>query len=474
MPVDMASTGGATDAAADDAAWRELAAAAARRTHPDITPETVRQVLTRTTVEGLAVPVLATAATAGEPVAGPVPTSDHPGWDVRSLIVLTDAAEAAGTVRRELSGGATSVWLRLPSGAPIGLLADALADIPLEGASIVVDADDSAGGAAVLVRAADAAGARPALSSVVGVDPFAATVRSGGRPPGAQDVAAAVRGLLDAADAVGTRAVVVDGSAAHDAGAGDAAELGWALAVGVALLREIAASPRDLADAVDALEFRLAATVQLYPTIAKFRAARRLWARVTELCGVDGARQRLHAVTSRPMMTRQDPETNLLRTTVAAFAAGVGGADAVTVLPYDHAVRAPGAAARRWARNISHLLLAESHAGQTVDPGAGAFAVEELTATLADAAWAEFQLIEAAGGALAALADGSAAGRWAATAAERDRRIADGRQPLIGVTVHPPATPDPVGPPPETGWPPPRAWEPDSAPRSAAPGKDVP
>ncbi|NED80368.1 methylmalonyl-CoA mutase, partial [Streptomyces sp. SID11233] len=81
-------------------------------------------------------------------------------------------------------------------------------------------------------------------------------------------------------------------------------------------------------------------------TIAKLRAARRLWARVTEVCGaVDGQVQ--HAVTSPVMMSRRDPWVNMPRTTLATLAAGVGGADAVTVLPFDHALGLPDAFARR-------------------------------------------------------------------------------------------------------------------------------
>lgn len=444
----------------DELAWCELAAGVLRRNHPDVTAATAREALTRTTVEGLPVPVLGTPATSRPAGISPVPLTERVGWDVRSLVLVTDdVAAAADQARRELSGGATSLWLRLPPGESPDDLAGCLAGIPLDGRRLIVDADDSVGAAGVLVAAAGR-GMRLHPDSVVGVDPFAAAVRSGGAPPDGAACGAAVRALTEAVDALGVVAIVADGTAAHDAGAGDAGELGWMLAVGVALLRDMTATAGDLAVAARRIEFRLAATVQLYPTIAKFRAARLLWSRVLQLCGVADVRARLHAVTSRPMLTRRDPETNLLRTTVSGFAAGAGGAEAVTVLPFDHAARVPAAASRRWARNISHLLIAESHVGWAVDPAAGAFAVEELTQTLAEAAWAEFGRIEAAGGARAALVDGEVARRWTATADERDRRIADGRQPLIGVTVHPPAAAEPLGPPPVDGWPPPRSWEP--------------
>ena len=131
--------------------------------------------------------------------------------------------------------------------------------------------------------------------------------------------------------------VVVDATAVHDQGASDAQELGYALAVGARVLRAARPTPGSPSTRRRGLiEFRFAATDEQFPTIAKLRAARRLLgpgARAQR--GAGAATQRQHAVTSRPMMSTYDPWVNMLRTTVAAFAAGVGGADAVTVLPFD-------------------------------------------------------------------------------------------------------------------------------------------
>ena len=124
------------------------------------------------------------------------------------------------------------------------------------------------------------------------------------------------------------------------------------------------------------------------------------------------------------MMTRYDPWVNLMRTTVAAFAAGIGGADAVTVLPFDAALGVPEALGRRLARNISSLLISEAHVAEVADPAAGAYAVEMLTAQIADAAWAEFARIERDGGISQVVDDGSLHARWASTARERRVRIA--------------------------------------------------
>ena len=187
---------------------------------------------------------------------------------------------------------------------------------------------------------------------------------------------------------------VVDATRVHDRGASDAQELAWSLATGAAYLRTLVDGGVDLDDAARLLEFRYAATDEQFPTIAKLRAARRLWARVLELSEATERVQRQHVVTSRPMMSKYDPWVNMLRTTVAAFAAGVGGADAVTVLPFDSTLGVPDAFGRRIARNTSSLLISESHVARVADPAGGAYAVEKLTDDLARAAWELFGRLE--------------------------------------------------------------------------------
>ena len=235
----------------------------------------------------------------------------------------------------------------------------------------------------------------------------------------------------------GTLAVVVDATAVHDLGASDAQELGYSMAAGAAYLRILTDAGIPLDDAAGLIEFRYAATDEQFPTIAKLRAARRLWARVLELSEAGPHEQRQHAVTSRPMMSKYDPWVNMLRTTVAAFAAGVGGADAVTVLPFDTALGVPDAFGRRIARNTSSLLISESHVARVADPAGGAYAVEKLTDDLAAAGWAELGRIEESGGVEAALDDGSLRGRIDEVAARRDAEIARRKRPLTGVSEFP-------------------------------------
>ena len=229
----------------------------------------------------------------------------------------------------------------------------------------------------------------------------------------------------------GVAAVVIDASAVHDRGASEAQELGWSMAAAARVLRVLEQAGIPVAESAGLVEFRYAATDEQLVTIAKLRAARLLWVRVLELSGAPAeARlgQRQHAVTSRPMMSKYDPWVNMVRSTVAAFAATVGGADAVTVQPFDRPLGRPDAFGRRVARNQMALLLDESHVGTVTDPAGGAWAVERLTHDLAAAAWEFLQALE--GG--ASLDDA-----LAATSAERDRQVATRQRPITGLTEFP-------------------------------------
>ncbi|MET0233907.1 MAG: methylmalonyl-CoA mutase family protein, partial [Kibdelosporangium sp.] len=174
------------------------------------------------------------------------------------------------------------------------------------------------------------------------------------------------------------------------------------------------------------------------------RAARLLWARVAQACGADRATQAQHAVTSAAMMAGRDPWVNMLRTTLACFGAGVGGADSVTVLPFDDAIGLPDDFARRIARNTHSVLLEESKVAGVVDPAGGSYYVEHLTGELAQAGWAFFQQIEAAGGLPAALDSGLVEDRLGETWQRRSRNLARRKDPLTGVSEFPNLTEQPV------------------------------
>jgi methylmalonyl-CoA mutase len=312
-----------------------------------------------------------------------------------------------------------------------------LTGVLLDVAPLVLDApSDPIAAAEAFAELVD--GRTLAAGTNLGVDPVGAVVRGLDRA-NAGEVRTTVEQAATIARQLGCRALVVDGTAVHDLGGSDVQELGYVLALGAHYLRVLDAAGVPVDEAAGLVEFRLAASDEQFVTIAKLRAVRRLWARMLELSGASEDRRNmtLHAITSRPMMTKYDPWVNMLRTCVAAFAAGVGGADAVTVLPFDARLGLPDAFARRIARNTSTLLVEESHVAKVADPAGGAFAVEKLTDDLAVAGWEELGRIEEVGGVVTAVEDGSLRSRVDGVVAERDRQIANRKRPLTGLTEFP-------------------------------------
>ncbi|MGW3964052.1 methylmalonyl-CoA mutase family protein [Amycolatopsis sp. NPDC005003] len=360
------------------------------------------------------------------------------GWDVRARFAGADGRAVNKAILADLEGGVTSIWLSVPPSA----LADALNEVYLDLAPVVLDAGPAYEEAAAALFELLAEREIPAseATAVLGADPIGLAARSGSAVELEPAAALAVR---VAGKYPKVRTIVADGLPFHEAGGSDAQELSALVAAGVTYLRSLTDAGLDVEAAAAQIEFRLAATADQFSTIAKLRAARRLWARVAEVCGFTSP-MRQHAVTSPAMLTRRDPWVNMLRTTVACFGAGVGGADAVTVLPFDAAIGKPDAFAARIARNTHAVLLEESKLAGVADPAGGSWYVEKLTDDLAHAAWAEFTAIEGAGGLVAELASGALASRLASTWEKRSKRIATRRDPLTGVSEFPDLAEKPV------------------------------
>ncbi|MEV4016324.1 methylmalonyl-CoA mutase family protein [Nonomuraea angiospora] len=430
--------------------WRALAVEVLRKS--GIETEAPEEALSTATYDGVTVaPLYDLDDLPGDPgLPGEAPyvrgARGTPGWDVRQRHAVADPE----AVLADLENGVTSLWLVVGDGAiPVDALDAVLKDVYLDLAPVVLEAGDRVREAAeVLFGRGSAVRGNLGASAVGG--------------PGLELARRCVDGFP------GLGAVTVDATPYHDAGGSDAEELGCSIAQGVAELRALTDGGLSVEQALGQIEFRYAATADQFATIAKLRAARRLWARVAEVCGAAGGPvggpaggsgghggQRQHAVTSSAMMTARDPWVNMLRTTLACFAAGVGGAEAVTVQPFDACLGLPDAFSRRIARNTQALLLEESGLGRVIDPAGGSWYVERRTADLAERAWAWFQEIEAAGGITRAA--GLVADRIAATRARRADDVAHRRLPITGVSEFPNVHEKPVRPPtpaqaaPETG-----------------------
>ena len=402
--------------------WRSAVAGvlakSTRRDPADLPPEPER-LLDSPTYEGFPIRALYTSLDAlPEP---PLP-GDWPfvrggdalrdvksGWKVAEAFPAPDqkaVTDGNGAVLVALTEGVSALALRV--GAPDGV-APADLDRLLEGVfldlvPVVLDAGSEflAAAEAVLPMLADMDDdQRARLSIDLGADPLTA--------PFSERSAANIADVVTTAAKVtsysgGVRAITVDGPALHNLGASASWELAGAVAAGVGYLRLLGDAGLSVPDSLRQISFRLAADDDQFMTVAKFRVLRRLWARVAEVVGEpDAGAARVHAVTSMPMMAQRDPWVNMLRTTVAAFGAGVGGADTVLVQPFDAAIPGGFPAPQRVSPVASPvipncLLLEESHLGRVLDPAAGSWFVEDLTEQLAEQAWEHFQQIEAHGG----------------------------------------------------------------------------
>lgn len=328
------------------------------------------------------------------------------GWKVVEAFPLPGApvGEANAAMLAALGEGVSGLLLRVgESGVAPDQLAALLDGVYLSMAPVILDAgvDYVAAADAVLALVDEVEADQRALVSVdLGSDPLTATLSERSAPTLDDVVAVAQR----AADRQGVRAITVDGPAFHNLGATAAWELGATIAAAVAYLRVLTEAGLPARQALRQISFRLAADDDQFMTVAKMRAVRQLWARVAEVAGdPDGGATVVHAETSLPMMTQRDPWVNMLRCTLAAFGAGVGGADTVLVYAFDVSIPGgwPGTAtsfARRIARNTQLLLLEESHVGRVLDPAGGSWFVEDLTKQLAERAWQHFQSIESRGG----------------------------------------------------------------------------
>ncbi len=370
-------------------------------------------------------------------------------WRCLGLHASDDPKAANVAIRDDLANGADGVVLHLGVPGQFGLapryeaIRAALDSADLAGTQIEVMAGDQFLGAAQSLSALwDEAGVADLRRfGAVNADPLGTLASTGALEDGLwralDTLAHFAASNIDRMPNVSL--LLADGRPYHEAGASEAEELAAMLATLVAYLKHLEEAGVRADVALQRTGIALATGTDLFLSMAKLRAARGLVWRVMAAAGLGDrtASLRMTASTSARMMTKRTPNTNLLRTTIAATAAVLGGADTIAVLPYTWALGQPDAEARRLARNTLNILAEESHLGRVADPGGGSAYLETLTDALARKAWALFQEIEASGGMTTALMSGALAQRIASTAERRTTLLRDGKLPLVGVTVFP-------------------------------------
>ena len=376
-------------------------------------------------------------------------------WDICQMPLHPDPTIANHEILADLEGGATSVHLKFHaaswgsaeegSGVVIGdreAFDRVLKDFRPDMAALSLDPGPDFLRAIGMVTDfwARKAPSADQVRGFWGIDPLGALAEHGQlfAPLEAELTRMSALAAL-AADRWGhVRAVAVDTAVYHNAGASEAHELAAALATGAGYLRAMEAHGLAVEEAARQIVFRFAVDTDVLMTVAKLRAFRRLWQGVLESCGVPDPRPAdLHVMTSSRMLTRLDPWVNILRLTISGFAAGIAGADAITLAPFTAALGIPDPRARRLARNIQLLLIEESNFHRVTDPLSGAYAVEALTDELSVSTWGLFQEIEQQGGMTEVVRSGWLRGQIAKVVGERWRRLRCREELLTGISSFP-------------------------------------
>ena len=388
------------------------------------------------------------------------------GWDVRQRYMWPDPKNCNDIILAELERGVSSLILRFDAAAQAGLDGDAdgaadlagdngimiysvddldllLTGVQLDLVTISLEAGPQFMPAAALLEALwqrRGTGADKAVGAF-NADPVSTLAGQGRLPVSIETALAHLADLAKRTSATyrHVTAVRVDTSAYHDAGATETQDLAASMATAVAYLRAMTAAGMDIDSACSQIAFTYSLDADQFLSLCKLRAARKLWNRVAEACGASEPARAMkqHAITSTRMMTRYDPWVNTLRGTVACFAAAVGGADSVTVQPFNALIGLPDELGRRIARNTQIVLSEESNLPRVVDAGGGSWYIESRTDELARAAWAEFQEIEKQGGIVSVVTNGFLAEKIAAAYAAREKNIGRRKDPLTGVSEFP-------------------------------------
>lgn len=418
----------------DMSAWKALAQKALKGVPLDK--------LTATTYDGIAIKPLYTDRDVTNDLASiPAPSRDaFLPWDIRQTVLDKDPVIANQVALADLERGVSSIEFHIDHGGLNGVCAQIADDFAtlIRGiltslATIALHAPNDPIGAARALADAIKPSDRLRAKLAFNLDPIAQIMAGGASLPFEQAAQFAKDMLIACPAATALRA---DARPIHEGGGSDAQELAVLIASGIAHLKAGEAAGMTPAQVNQTLVFTLSVGPDVVVEIAKLKAARRLWARVLDACG-ETAPMKLQAVTSARMQSIADPWTNIPRATCAAFGAGVGGADIVTVLPFTSAYAIADERARRIARNTQLILQEESHLGAVADPAAGAWAMEAVSEDLARVAWGLVQEIERAGGVQAALGVGLVQGWVATIRAARERDIAKRKTALVGVSVFP-------------------------------------
>ena len=364
-------------------------------------------------------------------------------WLVRQSIVVKDFAEANKKALNYLMRGVDSLAFVFNGGEVTKADLDVLLkDICLTAVEINFVGCCSVKATEVFVEYVKKSGWDPkeVLASVE-YDPFGKFALTGKFTKGQDHVLANAAKLIElTAELKKFKTLAVNGKNFGNAGSSIVQELAYSLALGAEYLTALTEKGTEVDAVAKKMKFNLSVSANYFLEIAKLRAARLLWAQIVKAYGPKSecaCKMTIHAETGSWNKTVYDAYVNMLRTQTEAMSASLGGADSITVLPFNAAYEESNEFSDRIARNQQLLLKEESHFSKIADPAAGSYYIEELTASIADQAWKLFLEVQEKGGFLAALREGFIQTEIKKMAGKRDMNIATRRENLLGVNQFP-------------------------------------
>ena len=372
-------------------------------------------------------------------------THAHNRWRVHQTVSVVCPKEANAEALKILNAGVDSLGFCIASAdfsaADLDML---LKDICIPAVEITFCGEKMANVAELVLAKVEKEGiAKEDVRIAFCIDPLVKGLSSKGdfcSPNGEKCIARIVELIHKTKEYKHVRIVTVAGQTFGNSGSTIVEELAFTLSAGHDYLVRLTDAGLDVDAAARKLRFSFSVSSNYFMEIAKFRAARMLWANIVKGYGPAkncACKMQIHAETSRWNQTVYDPYVNMLRGTTEAMSATIAGVHSLEVMPFDASFENPTEFSKRIARNVELLLKNESHFDQVVDPAGGSYYVENLTQSIAAEAWKLFLEIEEKGGYTEAYKAGLIVERIKASAATKDKNIATRRQTLLGANQYP-------------------------------------
>lgn len=359
-------------------------------------------------------------------------------WLTRQEIIADNAADANKKAVEVLTKGVTSLGFKVKDASEVATLLNGI-DLSAIEININCCPKNAIDVAKALVDVVKAAGATDSFKGSIDFNPFRKALKHGVEFPG--DIAKMAVELLNVVEEVkGLRVLAVDSVMFNNAGAYIFQELGYALAWGAEWLSMLTDAGVDADAVARRIKFNMGISSNYFMELAKFRAARMLWAQIVEqykpACKCS-CKMMAHAITSEFNQSVFDAHVNLLRSQTEAMSAALAGVDSITVTPFDKSYKTPDDFSERIARNQQYLLKEESHLDKVVDPAGGSYYVETLTVSIAHEAWKLFLDVEEKGGFLANVNNCTIQDAVNASQAKRLSDMARRKEILLGTNQYP-------------------------------------